>query len=351
MRVLWLRPSKGDNISVRRQRIASHLAAHGVEADIVDVTGLDAVDGIRTALLGDYDVILGNVRMGLYLGYPLARLLGLPFVGDVSDPITDIDDLPGPIFKLLEWYEWQVLSRADYCVFTYQSTFEEAEEREIAGSNLPNAVDYETFSDPDPAAVEEAVDILDDSGVDWTRPIAIYIGGFSPEYHIEDILDAARQTPQWNFVFVGMGEQRELVEDAAASVENVFYPGAFEYSLMPGFLAHAEVGFCFKDAEQPLKISEYGAAGLVAIAQPGELSKRFADDEVYFVDPSGDAIRDALTAIADDTATAERFCENLQSRAREVSWQEVADQYYRILCTLTSTVGDRETIVRGGESR
>jgi len=339
MRVLWLRPSKGDNISVRRQRIASHLAAHGVEADIVDVSGLDAFGGIRTALFGRYDVILGNVRIGLYIGYPLARLLGVPFVGDVSDPITDIEDLPWPLFALCEWYEWQVLSRADHCVFTYQSTYEEAKDRGIDGVNLPNAVDYETFADPDSTAVKEAATILDDSGVDRERPTAIYIGGFSPEYHIGEIIDAARQTPEWNFVFVGLGEQQELVERAADSLENVFYPGAFEYRLMPGFLAHSTVGFCFKDAEQPLKISEYGAAGLVAVAQPGELSKRFTEEEVYFVEPSGDQIKDALTTVAADTEFAEKFGTNLQTRAKDVSWHEVAEEYYAILRTLTSAVG------------
>lgn len=335
MRVLWLRPSKGDEISVRRQRIAEHLEEKGIKADIVDVSGSDVFYAVKTALTGDYDVILGNVRMGLYVGYPLARALGTPFVADVSDPISDISDLPGPLFRFFEWYEWAVLARADARMFTYRETLEEARRRGIDGIQVPNAVDFERFAYPEADAVEESASILDAEGVDRERPIAMYIGGFSEEYHIVDIIDAARTTPDWEFVFVGLGEQEELVKQVASELDNVSYPGAFEYRLIPGFLAHAMVGFCFKDAEQPLKINEYGAAGLVAIAQAGELSERFTDEEVCFVDPTGDRIHDALTTLAADRDLARRFGDRLQARAEEVSWGEIAAQYYEVLHEIT----------------
>ena len=72
MKILWLRPSKGENISVRRERIAEELRRRGYEIDIRDASGLDAPGAIWQAIRGDYDVIAGNVRVGLYLGYPLA---------------------------------------------------------------------------------------------------------------------------------------------------------------------------------------------------------------------------------------------------------------------------------------
>jgi hypothetical protein len=263
MRVLWLRPSKGDNISVRRERIAAELRDRGHEINIQDATGWDAVGAIKQALNRNYDLIAGNVRVGLYLGYPLARVLRKPILGDVSDPISDIDYLPEPLFRFFERYEWFVLNRVDAAVFVYESTYNEAIERGIQNATkLPNAVDYEAFAEPDDSVVTETKEILTAEGVDIEKPIATYLGVFSPRYKIREILETAGLATEWEFVFIGEGSLESDVLEAAQNRENVHFPGAFDYRLMPGFLSHSDVGFCFKDAEQPLKLKEYGAAGL-----------------------------------------------------------------------------------------
>ncbi len=328
MKILWLRPSKGDNISVRRERIAEELRTEGYEIDIRDASGLDAIGAIRRAITGDYDVIAGNVRIGLYIGYPLSRLLRTPLLGDVSDPITDIDYLPAPLYRFFEWYEWQALSRADATVFVYESTFREALERGIEnGKKLPNAVEYESFADPDPDAVAEARRILHRAGVDTDKPIAIYIGVLSPRYRIEDIVSAAEAAPEWEFVFVGEGALETDVRDAAELLENVHYPGAFPYRLMPGFLAHADVGFCFKDAEQPLKLKEYGAAGLPIIARPGELERFHEGSELLFVEPEAEAIAGLLADIDTGRIPSEEYAEAGRQIASEWSWRDIAGEY------------------------
>lgn len=334
MRVLWLRPSKGDNISVRRERIAEHLRDQGIEADIQDSGGLDAVRAIWRAVTGDYDVIAGNVRVGLYIGYPLARLIGKPFLGDVSDPISDIDDLPGPLFRFFEWYEWFVLKRADAAVFVYESSYRKAKERGIDAVKLPNAVDYERFAEPDGEVVEEAREILRGEGVDLEKPVAVYIGGFTENYHITDILGAARKAPGWEFVFIGEGPLEKEVVAATEELRNVHFPGAFEYRLMPGVLALARVGFCFKDAEQPLKLKEYGAAGLPTIVQPGKLERWYAD-ELVFVEPTPEEITDLLDDVSVDGL--ERYGVALQQIASEYSWESIAEEYSEILQGLVST--------------
>lgn len=335
--VLWLRPTRGKNISVRRERIANHLEARGVLVDIQDVSGMDAVGAVKRAITGDYDAIFGNVRMGLYVGYPVARVLGIPFVGTVSDPISDIDSLPWLLFVLLRRYEWFALARADARTFTYQSTYEEAKRRGIDGRKLPNAVDYDVFSDPDLSAVKQSGDILDTAGVDTSKPIAIYVGGLTEEtYYISIILAAAQNTPGWEFVFIGEGEAEDDVAAAAEAQENVYYPGSFEHDLMPGFMAHATAGFCFKDAEQPLKVMEYGAAGVVTIAQPGELQKRLDEDEAVFIEPDPTEISRTLTDLEANEARRETLVGNLRKRARTVSWRAVADEFYELLVEVMS---------------
>lgn len=325
-RILWLRPSRGDHVSIRRERIAEHLREMGFEVDIQDASGRDAFGAIKRALTGEYDVIAGNVRMGLYLGYPLARLLGKPFVGSVSDPLSDIEGLPAPLFRLLSWYEWQILARAEGCSFTYASSYREAQDRGIeTARRLPNAVDYELFAEPDADAIAEAETILEAEGVDTDAPITIYLGLLAEHYHIADILDAAADTPEWQFLFVGEGELDAEVTTAADTHENVFYPGAFEYELMPGFLSFASVGFCFKDAEQPLKLKEYGAAGLATIVQPGTLESFYDDEELLFVEPTGAAIAETLRNLSAETR--ERYGETLQERVQQSSWEEIAQGF------------------------
>lgn len=336
MKVLWLRPSRGDNISVRRERIATELRKRGYDIDIQDASGRDALWAIRRALTDDYDVIAGNVRIGLYLGYPLSLLRRKPFLGDVSDPISDIDDLPEPLFRFFQWYEWQVLKRADGSVFVYESTHRKARQLGIDDAvRLPNAVEYEAFADPDPAAVEEAERILRESGVDLDRPVAIYIGVLASHYKIEEILATAERASEWEFVFVGEGDLADRVRQAAREQENVSFPGAFEYRLMPGFLSHAAVGFCFKDAEQPLKLKEYGAAGLPIIVRPGELSRFHSEDELVFVDPDPQAIADSLATLRTDDKLYTRYAEAGRTIATAWSWEEIADGYDELFRTLT----------------
>lgn len=328
MNVLWLRPSKGDNISVRRERIAEELRKRGYEIDICDASGLDSLGAIKQAITGNYDVVAGNVRVGLYIGYPLARLLRKPFLGDVSDPISDINYLADPLFHFFEWYEWQVLKRANATVFVYESTYQDALRREIDDAiKLPNAVNYEQFATPEVDTIETAQNILSKEGVDLEKPIAIYIGVFSPRYCTEEMLATARHAPDWEFVFVGEGELEVSVEDAARELENVHYPGAFPYRLMPGFLSLVDVGLCFKDAEQPLKLKEYGAAGLPIVVRPGELSKWHDEDELVFVEPDPKAIAERLNDLHADEELYQMYSKAGRLIASEWSWEEIADGY------------------------
>lgn len=336
MKILWLRPSKGDNISVRRERIATELRKHGYSIDIRDTSGLDSIGAIKQAVTGNYDIIAGNVRIGLYLGYPLSRLLRKPFLGDVSDPVSDIDELPDPLFRFFEWYEWQVLKRADATVCVYESTHREALERGIDDAvRLPNAVEYEAFAEPDPDVVQETESILRRGDVDLEKPIAIYLGVLTPPYKIKEILATAQITSDWEFVFLGEGQLAEDVQQAAQVHGNVHYPGAFEYRLMPGFLSHAAVGFCFKDAEQPLKLKEYGAAGLPVIVRPGNLSQWYDPDELVFVQPEPERISTELDLLAGDEEYRQQYVDAGREIARQWSWEAIAEGYDRLFRRIT----------------
>jgi glycosyltransferase involved in cell wall biosynthesis len=323
--VLWLRPPKG-KVSVRRERIAEHLRPRGFEVDLRDTTSGNLLSATAALVRGEYDVLIGNVRAGLYAGYPMATATRTPFVADVSDPISDIDDLPAPLFRVLDSYESWILTRAKEAVYVPQ-VYRSAVEDGFEGRVAPNAVDFEKFAHPDEDVVNQSADILATEGVDPNRPIALYVGVLSAGRNIETILEAAERVPEWQVVFVGEGEISMEVEQAAESEANVFWPGAFEHDLMPGFMTHATVGFCLVDIERPIKIAEYGAAGLPVLGIPGKLQAEFSDEEICFVDPTPDAVATALSRLGDAPERRQSYAAALRADAREHSWSSVADVY------------------------
>lgn len=334
-RVLWLRPTKPDNISVGRERIAAHLRERGYDVTIRDASGLDALGAAREATGGDYDVVVGTVRMGLYVGYPLSRLLGVPLVADVTDPIEQIADLPAPLYRFLYEYEHFVLARADDRLFTYASALEKARDRGIEGHRVENGVDFDAFADPNDSVVDRAREELREAGVSLEAQVAVYVGGLTPVYHVRSMLEAAEYRPGTEFVFLGDGPLVGAVESAAADAPNVHFLGTYDHSLVPGFLAHADVGFCLVDAEQPLKVLEYGAAGLPVLAAPGELQTRFTGDELEFVDPTPEAIAAALAALEEADGRAAALGRHLRERAEASDWSKIAMQYQRVIEEVT----------------
>ena len=331
MNVLWLRATTGENISVGRERIADHLRERSISVDVVNASGKDAFSAVLTGFLGDYDVIVGTTRVGLYIGYPLSRVLQTGFVADIADPIVQIKHLRKCFYRFFERYEIEVLKRCKEIAVVYDETADRLDAHDIDYTQVENGVDYEQFANPDPDAVIQSREILENAGVDMNNPIAIYLGGISSAYYLHDVLLASERCPEWQFVFIGEGPLESTVNNVAADSANVFFPGSFEYRLMPGFLNHASAGLGIVPIEQPLKILEYGAASLPTIAMRSGAEKRFSDDELFMIDPSPDTIVDALQTLRTDQKKAERLGEALRNRAEGTLWSEIADTYYSLI--------------------
>lgn len=331
MNVLWLRPTTGDNISVGRERIANQLEKKGVNVTILDSTGADALGATRAALFGDYDVIVGTARAGLYIGYPLSLLSRSGFVADVADPIDQIADLPNLLFKFFCRYELEVLRRTTHRAVVYESSRQRLADQGISSTPVENGVDFDQFANPDPNVVQHTKSLLSKAGVDLRSPIAIYVGGLSTTYYLFDILEASRRCPDWQFVFLGEGPLEQELQAASERYNNVFYLGSFAYKLMPGFMSHALAGFCLVAIEQPLKVLEYGAAGLATIGMYGGLSDRFSDDQLLFIKPSPKTIVEALEALQTNEGLVRQYSKNLQEEAKRHSWSDIAKIYYDLL--------------------
>lgn len=332
MRVLWLRPAGKEHVSLRRERIARRLRPRGVAAELRDATAGNLLRSAREVRAGEYDVVVGNVRLGLYAGYPIARLAGVPFVADASDSFEAVYRNFARAAPALDAYEHFVLRRADARVFVPEAyRYARAKLDGHAAAIAPNGVDFERFADPSTEVVESAAGFLADHGVDVDDRIAVYIGSFSGSQSLAEIVAAAPLADDWQILLLGDGPQSAEVAAAAADHANVHYPGAVSYELVPGVLAHADAGLCLTRTERPLKISEYGAAGLPTLGKRGHLDREFDDDEICFVDPAPGPIADALRRLADDPELAASYADALRANAAEHSWDAVADTYLEIL--------------------
>jgi glycosyltransferase involved in cell wall biosynthesis len=333
IRVLWFRPSRWKNVSVRRERIREKLELRDVSVELVGATPRNFLSYTIRAMKGEYDVIIGNVRLGLYGGYFVAGVSRTPFIGDVSDTLDDISGLPKPLYFALGRYERFVLKRTDANVFLPE-TIKEVEGTEIEGEVAGNAVDFEMFSEPSDAVIDETSDILTQQGVNLDSHIAVDIGSLPAGANIGEIIEAARITEDWQFLIVGEGPMEEELQKASEDLDNLFFPGAFEYELMPGFLYHSSAAFCLENIERPLKISEYGAANLPTLGAHGKLEEEFTHDEIFYVDPEPGEISEALMRILENPDEAQRRADNLQEHAKRYSWDEVASTYYEIITSL-----------------
>nr|WP_276591913.1 glycosyltransferase [Halorutilus salinus] len=230
--------------------------------------------------------------------------------------------------------EWWVLKRADAVFFAHPKSYEDALKRGIEGSLVRNSVNYDAFADPDDEVLEEAYDILTDSGVDTEKEIAIYIGSLIENGYFGEIVEAAKQTPDWEFVFVGTELDVDMSQ-LVSGVENAHFLGEYDHELMPGFLHHSSAAFCLVDNEVPLKITEYGAAGLPTLGYPGKLKSVFSEDELIYVEPEPEKISEELQRLSSDPEYAQKYAENLRDYARENRWEDVANEYYESMQKLT----------------
>jgi len=338
MNVLWLRPSnrwEGKNVSSRRERVAEHLQKRGVHVKLMDTSGLDAIPVIREAATGNYDIIVGTVRVGIHIGYALSKILRTPFIASVSDTLDTQDYLSPPLYQLMCFLEWQVLERADAVFFAHPKSQEDALERGIDGVLVRNSVNYEMFANPEDDILIETRSILNTTNINIDGEIAIFIGSMTKNGHFDEIVGAAEQTPSWEFVFVGT-DWGANISELVSGVENAHFLGAYDHELMPGFLHHASAALCLVDNEVPLKITEYGAAGLPTLGYPGKLKNVFSEDELIYVEPDPGEISEALHKIASDPEYARKYADNLRGYASENRWEDIAEAYYESMIELTT---------------
>jgi glycosyltransferase involved in cell wall biosynthesis len=232
--------------------------------------------------------------------------------------------------------EWWILERCEVSFYVESESYETAKQRGVTAVWALNSVNYAEFAEPDAAVVTEARRILIQESVDLESNLAVYAGSLTTDVHLAEVVEAVPETEGWEVVLVG--EDRGLhVESLTHRVDGVFFIGAVDHDIIPGLFACAAAGIALVDAEQPLKLMEYGAASLPVLACPGKLTKRFTERQMVFVEPLPSNIANGLMQISQSPDDASARADRLRSYVEQYSWADVASKYLTTIRTQVTT--------------
>lgn len=135
---------------------------------------------------------------------------------------------------------------------------------------LENGVEFERFASPMPAPAEwSAID----------RPRLIYTGAIDDRFDCDLVAALARAHPAWHFPVIGPAAAE--IARRFAAIPNLHFLGAKPYAELPAFLQHADIALLplsdqrANQGRSPMKLFEYGAAGLPVVASAtNELTRR-----------------------------------------------------------------------------
>lgn len=320
-KVLWLTPDKPDNISVGRQRLASHLGNRGFNVVLRGTTVQTTIESLLEA--GEYDVIVGTTRAGALAGAFISLVTRTPFVVDHVDPISQFEETNPKLAAVVRIAEAFAFRLSDFTLFVYDEERDRVARHAGRSAQTDLGVEYQRFANPAPETVERAGERLLEEGVDGRT--AIYVGGLEPIYRIETMLEAFEYLEGWTLVILGDGSLSAKVRHAAAAVENVVFLGSVPHKDVPGYLQHADLGISLVDDQHTLKVLEYAAAGLSIVQLRGSADERLGGLAEFCESDPEDVAR-AVSEAAADT-------DELRAFAKEYGWDRIAGEYEDAILT------------------
>jgi glycosyltransferase involved in cell wall biosynthesis len=193
---------------------------------------------------------------------------------------------------------------------------------------LENGVDTGHFATPRPEPAELA---------QLTHPRAIYVGALDHRFDDALLARAARDNPAVNFLVIG-GKRASR----AAAAANVHYLGPRSYEDVPAYLQHSDfaimplTAISANEGRSPMKIFEFGAAGLPVVASTSAELRRRA---LPFVQLAGSADEFASACRQFAGQGRGRFGEVARQSAAEHAWHGKAQRLLDFATSLEPRLG------------
>lgn len=226
-----------------------------------------------------------------------ARRHGVPVLMRGENTLAAMPDGPfprGPLKRmLLDW----VFSRCDafLCVGSANRDYYRAHGvKDTRLFDMPYAVDNEFFRSRADAADVPA--LRAELNIDPTGPVILFAGKLQRRKHPAALIDAFRRLDRTRLgdpylLFVGDGEQRRIVVDAAAADSRIRFLGFRNQSELPAYYALADVFVLAADREPwGLAVNEAMNAGCVPVVSMAcGCEADLVDDTCGVVVPPGNA--------------------------------------------------------------
>ncbi|GAB4276418.1 MAG: hypothetical protein Kow0056_06830 [Coriobacteriia bacterium] len=174
----------------------------------------------------------------------------------IADAMADFAGVPEAIREL----ESAAISSADVVFAVSEQEYARVAAERNGVIRLPNGVDFAHFS----RKCEEPERL---SAID--HPRVIYVGALEYWFDAELVAEAARRSPEAQFVLIG---PVRIPLDRLVGLDNVHILGSCPYEEIPAYMQHADVAIIpfvrdsMVDAIHPIKVYEYLAAGLPVLA-------------------------------------------------------------------------------------
>lgn len=146
---------------------------------------------------------------------------------------------------------------------------------------LPNGADITIFQKPNLDMPEELKNI--------PSPRVLYIGAVADWFDFDIVYKAAKNMPQWSFIFIGpWADEINSQKDKFCTLPNIYVLGPKNPELIPAFARYADVGLIpFKINElthsvSPIKLFEYCAAGLPVIAPHLHEIEQYKEQIIFY---------------------------------------------------------------------
>jgi glycosyltransferase involved in cell wall biosynthesis len=161
---------------------------------------------------------------------------------------------------------------------------------------------------------------------DIPEPRAVYAGALDERFDA-GLIHALAADPGIRIVLIGPASG--AVVNALSDRPNVFLLGPRPYESLPAYLQHAQVGLLpltahpANEGRSPMKLFEYGAAGLPVVATATrELSRRALPFVILAKEP-GRFVREVGSLVADRTRRA-ALARTARETSRRYGWTERA---------------------------
>lgn len=245
-------------------------------------------------------------------GLFLARLRGRPFVWDVRDLTWLYPRAAGKrtfgLDRILEAFMRWTARKSSALTTATDGLYHYFQRRPALGMPVPNGVSKDVLEALDPAKLGPPPA--------KERPRAVYAGLFGYNHGIGTVVEAARLLSEVDFLFVGDGPDRPLVEQAARELPNVETRGysPFEdlvraYGSANVLVSHVRRSPIF-EWTQPAKLWEYMASGRPVVhAGEGEVISILDEEGIALtVTPEdAEALAEAISRVVADPELATRL--------------------------------------------